>query len=177
MQSTELQQMMAHLEWADATIWTSVLATPACIMDPRMRGLLVHIHGVQWAYLQLWRSEPLDMPAVESFPTLVAVAEWARHYHDQRAEFTAGLAAADLERHIHFPWAERLAERFGTVFPTTLRQSIMQIALHSSYHRGQVNARLRELGGEPPLVDFVAWVWAGAPAPKWPQLHIAAIRP
>jgi hypothetical protein len=26
-----------------------------------------------------------------------------------------------------------------------------------------VNARLREMGGELPLVDFIAWVWFGKP--------------
>ena len=44
----------------------------------------------------------------------------------------------------------------------------MQVALHSTYHRGQINARIRELGGEPPLTDFIAWVWAGKPQPSWP---------
>jgi hypothetical protein len=26
-----------------------------------------------------------------------------------------------------------------------------------------VNARLRELGAEPPLTDFIAWIWFGKP--------------
>jgi hypothetical protein len=30
----------------------------------------------------------------------------------------------------------------------------------------QVNTRIRELGGTPPLVDFIAWIWAGKPAGK-----------
>jgi len=36
-------------------------------------------------------------------------------------------------------------------------------------HRGQVAARLREIGGEPPLVDFIAWVRLGRPEPVWPD--------
>ena len=36
---------------------------------------------------------------------------------------------------------------------------------HSTYHRGQVNARLREIGAEPPLVDYIAWLWFDRPAP------------
>lgn len=172
MGSIELQPMLEHLEWADATVLTSVLASPNCAADRRLRELLVHIHAVEWAYLQLWRNEPPSVPAVEDFADLGAVVQWARRYHQQRSEFTATLTEADLERHIQFPWAEHLAERFGLVPPTTVRQSMLQIALHSAYHRGQVNARLRELGGDPPLVDFVAWIWAGAPAPPWPQLEV-----
>ena len=41
---------------------------------------------------------------------------------------------------------------------------MLQVALHSMYHRGQINARLRDFGGNPPLVDFIAWVWLGRPA-------------
>jgi len=42
--------------------------------------------------------------------------------------------------------------------------------MHSTHHRGQVNARLRELGGEPPLADFIVWLWWGRPAASWTML-------
>ena len=48
----------------------------------------------------------------------------------------------------------------------TLAETALQVAMHSTYHRGQVNARLRQIGGEPPLVDFIAWIWFGRPAPE-----------
>ena len=64
-----------------------------------------------------------------------------------------------------FPWAEQLMEALGQVHPVDVRQALLQIASHSTYHRGQINTRIRELGGEPPLVDYVAWVWAGMPGP------------
>ena len=43
--------------------------------------------------------------------------------------------------------------------------------MHSTYHRGQVNVRLRELGGEPQLVDFIAWVWEGKPRAVWDDVN------
>ena len=43
----------------------------------------------------------------------------------------------------------------------------MQVFSYTTYHRGQVATRERELGGEPPLVDFSDWVWAGKPVPEW----------
>jgi uncharacterized damage-inducible protein DinB len=39
--------------------------------------------------------------------------------------------------------------------------------MHSAYHRGQVASQLRELGGEPPLTDFVAWIWLDRPPADW----------
>jgi uncharacterized damage-inducible protein DinB len=35
------------------------------------------------------------------------------------------------------------------------------------YHRGQVNTRIREVGGEPAAVDFINWIWLGKPDPEW----------
>ena len=48
-------------------------------------------------------------------------------------------------------------------------ESLVQVAMHTTYHRGQVATQIRALGGEPPLTDFVAWIWIGKPEPSWPE--------
>lgn len=48
-----------------------------------------------------------------------------------------------------------------------LGETMIQVAMHSQYHRGQINTRLRELGAEPPLVDYIAWIWFGRPDAAW----------
>ena len=48
-----------------------------------------------------------------------------------------------------------------------IAESMLQVALHSQYHRGQINARLRALGGEPPRVDYIIWLWLGRPPADW----------
>jgi uncharacterized damage-inducible protein DinB len=66
------------------------------------------------------------------------------------------------------PFVAEQEKRLGTKFAEpTLAQTIFQVTSHSTYHRGQVNARLREVGAEPPLVDYIAWVWFGKPDPDW----------
>jgi uncharacterized damage-inducible protein DinB len=63
------------------------------------------------------------------------------------------------------PWSSMVEKRLGRPPGiTTIGETALQVALHSTYHRGQVNARLRELGGEPPLVDYIAWLWQGKPS-------------
>jgi uncharacterized damage-inducible protein DinB len=44
---------------------------------------------------------------------------------------------------------------------------VLQVVLHSTYHRAQVATRVREFGATPELTDFVAWVWMNRPEPKW----------
>ena len=63
-------------------------------------------------------------------------------------------------------WVEKTIGRAPE--PTTFGETMLQVSQHSTYHRGQVNARLRELGIDAPLTDFIAWVWQGKPAPEWP---------
>jgi uncharacterized damage-inducible protein DinB len=167
--SVEIQEMFDHLEWADAEMLSAARALASASQDERIRSLLIHVHEVQWTYLHLWRGDPVAIPERESFTDLLAVSRWAREYHTLRRRLFLGLFRADLDAHIAFPWAERLSARFGKVYPTSLRQSMLQIGLHSAYHRGQVTTRLRELGGEPPLVDFVAWIWGGRPRAAWEE--------
>ncbi|MBV9774034.1 MAG: damage-inducible protein DinB [Gemmatimonadetes bacterium] len=165
----ELRQLMRHMEWADSLAWNAVLTHPASEGDAPTRERLMHVHGVQWAYLQIWRGEPLDLPDPSSFHDLPAVRAWGRGYHAAAVGFMESLDPATLGNEIHFPWAAQLVQRFGALHPSTLSQTILQITSHSTYHRGQVNARLREIGGEPPLTDFIVWVWRGEPAPEWPS--------
>lgn len=66
------------------------------------------------------------------------------------------------------PWVAEYEAFLGRRFETpTLGETALQVPSHTTYHRGQVNVRLRELGAEPPLVDFIAWIWFGKPAPNW----------
>ena len=46
----------------------------------------------------------------------------------------------------------------------TLVETLLQIPLHSTYHRGQIAIRMRELGGEPAATDFILWVFIDKPA-------------
>jgi uncharacterized damage-inducible protein DinB len=162
-----LLQLMRHMAWADSLMWRAVRASPAANEDERMRNLLYHMHSVHWAYLQLLRSEPLEIPEPTAFADLGAIERWARDYYAALLQFTPNVDQAALSREIRFPWAQQLVERYGEVQPADLGQALLQVALHTTYHRGQIATRIRELGGTPPLTDFIAWIWSGQPDPDW----------
>jgi uncharacterized damage-inducible protein DinB len=164
---TELEQLTRHMAWADAVVWRAVFEEACVRCDARVRFLLHHLHTVQWAYLQLFRRETVDVPDEDAFPDLGALYRWARRYHEEAPAFLSTLDEQALDAPVELPWASYLEERFGTVHPANVRQSILQVTSHSAYHRGQLNSRIREVGGEPPLTDFVAWVWIGAPQAPW----------
>lgn len=160
-------ELMRHMEWADATVWRAVLASPHSRFDKRIRDCLHHLHAVQWAYLHIWRDESPEVADASSFEDLPALQAWGREYHHRVADQLGTLSGENLDRLIQFPWAERLVERFGNPVPATFAETILQITSHSTYHRGQVNMRLRDIGDEPPLTDYIAWIWMGKPEARW----------
>lgn len=177
MHPSDLQPLVRHMEWADALVWNAVLALPAAHSDPLTRERLHHVHMVQWAYLGIWREERLDLPELSTFADLPAIRAWGRGFYPRAADVLASLDEGALRRHVTFPWAAEIEQHLGSFHPATLAESVLQVTSHTTYHRGQVNARLRELGGEPPLVDLVAWIWMGKPDPAWEAAEAPASTP
>ena len=163
-----LRDAYGHMEWADAEVWAAVpLAGPP---DPRLRLLLVHIHTVQRAFLWMWTAKPVKdaFRTPESFATLDEVRTWALPLYAELQAFLVLQNDDSLAAPFELPWAKLIEPQIGRPASiTTIGETCFQVASHSTYHRGQINARLRELGAEPPLVDYIAWVWSGKPAPAW----------
>jgi uncharacterized damage-inducible protein DinB len=164
-----LREFYRHMEWADATVWTSVMASSSGRTDEKLRSYLYHLHLVQYAFLKAWRGGPLEAPK-ESFDDTQSLLPWARAYYGQAMAHLESLDEEKLSDPMPLAWAKMVEKALGRAPETpTIGETILQVALHSLYHRGQVNARLSEVGGKPPLVDYIAWVWFARPAPEWPS--------
>lgn len=162
-----LRDLFRHMEWADARVWRVVLASESASEDSIVKGRLHHSHMVQHAFLNAWRELPHTINAGNDLG-LTDLAGWAREYHVLASEYLDTLTETDLDKPLIVPWARFMASRFGRepAIPS-LGETLIQVTAHSTYHRGQINTRLRELGSEPPLTDFIAWVWLGKQSPEW----------
>ena len=107
----------------------------------------------------------------DELPDLAAIARWGHRTHDRLPAFLDGVGDAELARTMEFPLAPSVVEQLGgsPTFPT-MGEMLLHIACHSVHHRAQVNTRLRDLGGEPPWIDLIAWLLHGKPQPEWPEL-------
>jgi uncharacterized damage-inducible protein DinB len=66
------------------------------------------------------------------------------------------------------PWGDLVERELGRKPESvSIAETMLQVTLHSQYHRGQINARLRAVGGEPLRVDYLVWVWLGRPNADW----------
>jgi uncharacterized damage-inducible protein DinB len=162
-----LTDLYRHMEWADASVWTAVVASDGGRTDAKLRGYLYHLHVVQRAFLRTWRGEPRETP-YPTFDDTPSLMLWGRTYYSEVFAHLETLNDEKASEPLPVPWAAMVEQRLGRApETTTVGETLMQVALHTMYHRGQINTRLREVGGEPPLVDYIAWVWLGRPAADW----------
>ena len=165
-----LRELIDHMQWADALVWSAALSNHEVSGDLALRGKLFHTHMVQRAFLSVWQAATLSPPSSDT-PDLPTTLESARGYYSDLTPFLDALGEDELGQPVALPWAGRLAQRLGhEPAAPSLAETILQVVMHSTYHRGQVNARLREIGIEPPLTDYIAWIWFGRPKPRWPDI-------
>lgn len=166
--SEQVENLLNHMKWADAEVWKKVLSLSAAENDERIKKLLYHLLQVQYAFYFLWNELPMEIPKPEKFANLKSIAKWGFDNQQKLNEFLSSTKADENEKVIQIPWSVFMERRIGKkVVPAILEETMLQVALHSSYHRGQINARFRELGGDPAMTDFIAWVWLGKPKADW----------
>ena len=160
--SSYLDELYAHQEWADAEHWRTFEAHPPALKDEAIRERLHHIHLVQHAFLWITgpQSEPFDSRKLEEFSSIFDLKKYAQEGLRHLDQFVQSLDPRHAEQIIEIPW-------FRPPAKISIRQALTQAAMHSHYHRGQNATRLRELGGIPPMTDFIAWLHKGQPLAQW----------
>ncbi|MBZ5553095.1 MAG: hypothetical protein LAO21_10270 [Acidobacteriia bacterium] len=168
-----LIDLYQHMEWADAAVWTSVFKSGGGPADTKLKEYFYHLHMVQRAFLRTWRGEPRETP-YPTFDEVQSLMFWGQGYYSEAFAHLGTLSDDKISEPMPVPWATMVERVLGRpAETTTIAETMLQVALHSLYHRGQINARLRQIGGEPPLVDYIAWVWLGRPAANWPDVPAA----
>lgn len=157
-----LDELYTHQEWADAEHWRAFEAHPAALADKAIRERLLHIHLVQHGFL--WVTAPqrpeFVFKKLEDFPSMADLKKYAQQGLEEMRERLQNTDQDRMEEVIEVPW-------FKPPLKISVRHALTQAAMHSHYHRGQNATRLRELGGEPPMTDFIVWLKNGQPAAQW----------
>jgi uncharacterized damage-inducible protein DinB len=159
------------MAWADATVWSAVISAPQAASDARITDTLHHMHLVQHLFLQAWQRAAFAVRERSEFASLDDIAAWGLEGRRGIVAFVERAGGDELDRELRVPWAafyEQQAKRTAGVH--TLAESMFQVFLHTQHHRGQICARMREVGAVPPTVDFILWLWSGRPAEAEIQL-------
>lgn len=168
-----IRDLYQHMEWADASVWKGALAGEAARRDEALRATLGHLHGVQQAFLDAWTGRPISFDDASASTDLVQLHESAKRYYPSVRDYLGRLQQHQLDSEFVMPWVHEYEAQLGRKFaPTTLGETLYQVIAHTNHHRGQVNTRLRALGGEPPLVDYIVWIQFGRLPAEWPSLTL-----
>ena len=160
-----LLDLFDHMTWADAEVWAAVHACIAAPTDEQLHRYVAHVHLVQRAFLDAWTGAPPVWREPSQFADLAAVRAYSAPYYAEARAFLETIDEPLLGDPIILPWSSYMERQLGrTIHTPTLGETVMQVITHSGYHRAQANMRLRAIGGKPPLVDYIAWVWFGRPS-------------
>jgi hypothetical protein len=167
MQESDYRNLIHHMEWSDARIWTCILNSTSSRHDEWIKERLHHYHSTQWAYGQILLKMPIVIPELGNFPDIKSVGLWAQRFYKELCPKVIGFSRTEFQHKVEFPWSAQGIDGLGNAVPANAGESLIQLALHSAHHRGQAAMRVRETGGKPPATDFIVWIWMGRPAAQW----------
>lgn len=146
-----LRRLFEHLAWADGRVLEVVLDT----QDAEALRLLSHLLAsevVWYARIETGQSRHLKI-----WPTLspAQCADLSRENARAYRKMVDDLSPEDLEREVVYRNSK------GTEYRTALADILLHVAMHGTYHRGQVALRLRDAGHEPVNTDYITFVREG----------------
>ena len=151
-----------HMKWADHLIWKNIIGSQTIQSDEKAIDLIFHIHLVQNLFINTWLSKEEQIDRKDRSLTNAKIL--AENFHSKLPMFMETLASVNLEKEMVLPWASMLKRVLGKEPRNTLlHETIMQMIQHTTYHRGQLNKRFREMNEEPVMSDFIYWAWIEKP--------------
>lgn len=160
MNKKDIQVLYEYNRWANARILAAVSALDAEQFNRDLAGshrsvreTLVHILSGEWIWLMRWqRKSPQAMLAPADFPTLACLrAKWVEVENEQM-KFVRGVTEVSLKK------MSAYENTLGETWRYPLQHMMQHLVNHSTYHRGQVVAMLRQLGAEAPATDFLIFL-------------------
>lgn len=117
-----------------------------------LHKMLVHCMGVQWIWLCRFRGEsPCKLPEADEFPTRMSVEQRWPLVHAALIDFVGRTTPQQLGNPVTYH------DTKGGTHTLPLRDMILHLIDHGSYHRGQINTLIKRAGGTPAPVTFRAW--------------------
>jgi len=152
-----LIDLTRHCIWSDHELWSSAESCPGALDDSTLLERFHHIHLVQYAFVSLVQGDEVDVNRGEKL-SATELREWGRSNAVTLFELASKIPDEELAEHFSVPWFKE------PPIELSRGEAILQACLHSVHHRAQNATRLRELGAEPPTIDYIVWIWKGRPA-------------
>jgi uncharacterized damage-inducible protein DinB len=140
--------------WADQRVLEALRA--ATVQSTRALEIYAHVLGAEHVWLSRIRQNPPEY-AVWPRLSIDQCANLAAELHEQFRILIDALDENNVLQNVHY------RNSAGDEFDSSVADILLQVALHGTYHRGQVALIMRDAGAEPSPTDYIALA-RGAPA-------------
>lgn len=154
-----LTREFAYNAWANREALRSLLAAKE--VPPRAAEVMAHIVGAEWTWL---RRLGVPGPELTVWPPL-SLHECDSQLHALSSawqEFLAGMTAELLSREVTYMNTK------GQQWTNTVVDVLTHVALHSSYHRGQIATLLGRAGEVAATSDYIECIRRDCLQGGWP---------
>lgn len=159
MTKDEVLELFAYNAWANRQLLHAAAALPDELYFRDLKsshggihGTLAHIVWAEHLWLNRWLARPNPaVPQGRDLDTLAAVRARWEEVEGERGRFVAGLTEGRLEETV------RVKPTAGGEYLHSYGQMFRHFVNHSSYHRGQVVAMMRQVGVTPPSTDLILY--------------------
>lgn len=158
-----VRELDAYTRWADALAFEALagLSEEAWLKDVggsfgSIRNTASHLVSAQWVWLSRWKGgPPVGLWKPEEYPTYAGLRAKREDVARDRAAFLADQSDATLAAEVKYTTTD------GKSWSNPLGELFLHMVNHSTYHRGQLSAFLRNVGAKPPSTDFIVWIRSG----------------
>lgn len=156
-----VQEMFEYNYWArDLQLRACTRLTDEQFLRPlgssfsSVRDTTAHLLWAEWLWLERWlgrsptKREAEDF-APSKFRNVAAIEDRWRTVERNARHFLSGLAEEKLSQPLTYTNLQ------GEKWTYPLWQTLFHLVNHQTYHRGQITTMLRQLGAQPPQIDFL----------------------
>jgi uncharacterized damage-inducible protein DinB len=160
MNSADIHFQFEYNRWANARTLEAVasLSNEQFLKEmgssfTSVRDTLTHIVSAEEVWLMRWKGiSPISMLDPAYFPDVRSIkARWGEIELDMW-NFVSKISDESLQELVEYQNFQ------GEVWEYTLWQMMQHMVNHSTYHRGQIAAMMRQLGAVPPSLDFLVYI-------------------
>lgn len=148
-----IQRLFRHMFWADDRL-IKLLKDVDVDTDAERESARLFAHLIAAERVWLLRATGGDASSVPIWPdwSIDQATEVAHETREGYARLVDGVTEDELGRVVEYRNSK------GAAFHTELGDVLLHVAMHGSYHRGQIAGAVRRGGGEPVNTDFITYV-------------------
>jgi uncharacterized damage-inducible protein DinB len=158
---TYFQELAHYQSWADAQFFSRWKQLEDARTNQSILKLSNHMVLVQKLFLDALEQNESAMPEKDkALPSVSEMETICRSNQQRLLAFLNGIPEETLSKPVSLPW-------FRSESTLTVADAVLQIFLHTQHHRAQVLQMLSPYAEKSMVIDYIAWIYKGKPAPAW----------